>query len=428
MRRRALPTALALAFAFACTGARVASADTIILTSGRSIQAEQAWYEGEELRFRAKGALYRVPRALVARVESPAGGLLDPDVRRSRERLAAGDPAEALRFARLGVFRDPTSVPALVALSAAQTALGDFARGRQSAESALSFDGSSAAAHERLGDAQAELADFEGARASYGRALALDPQPGLQRKLDGISATAGSVSSARFRVRYDGAADEPLGLAVLKALDAAWDDHARRLGFTPGQPVTVVLQTAQSFRDTTRAPEWAAAWNDGTIRLPVMGLATPTPGLVRVLRHELGHSFIASRAPACPTWLQEGVAQWLEGGDPAREDALLAPLARAGRLRKLESLEQPFVGLGEADATTAYAQSLSAVAFLVRTRGEAALRLLIETIGAGRPAAEALPVAVSLSYGELQGLWERHLATRQPGVKAAGPSVHGAGL
>ena len=151
----------------------------------------------------------------------------------------------------------------------------------------------------------------------------------MRKKLDALFTSAASVSSARFRIRYDGAADEPLGLAVLQVLDSAWDEYERRLGFAPTLPVTVVLQTATTFRDTTRAPDWAAAWNDGTIRVPVAGIDRPTPGLVQVLRHELAHSFVAARAGAsCPTWLHEGLAQWLEGGDPEREDARLARLAR----------------------------------------------------------------------------------------------------
>ena len=209
-----------------------------------------------------------------------------------------------------------------------------------------------------------ESGDFAGgARAVPPRARRGRRRPACRGKLEALGPSAASVSSARFRIRYDGAADEPLGLAVLRVLDAAWEEYERRLGFAPDLPVTVVLQTATTFRDTTRAPDWAAAWNDGTIRVPVMGLDRPTPGLVRVLRHELGHSFVATRAGAdCPTWLHEGLAQWLEGGDPEREDAGLARRARGSRLPRLESLEQPFVGLSEADATVAYAESLSAVA------------------------------------------------------------------
>jgi hypothetical protein len=171
-----------------------------------------------------------------------------------------------------------------------------------------------------------------------------------------------------------------------------------------------VLQTATTFRDTTRAPDWVAAWNDGTIRVPVMGVDRATPSLVRVLRHELAHSFVAARAgTTCPTWLHEGIAQWLEGGDPEREDASLARLARESRLPRLASLERPFVGLSETDATMAYAQSLSAVAHLLRNGGVAGVRRLVEALGGGLPASEALPEAFGLSYGELQRTWEAYL-------------------
>ena len=148
----------------------------------------------------------------------------------------------------------------------------------------------------------------------------------------------------------------------------------------------------------------------GRSACPVAGVDRPTPGLVRVLRHELAHSFVAARAGAsCPTWLHEGLAQWLEGGDPEREDPGLARLARESRLPRLESLERPFVGMSEAAATAAYAQSLSAVAHLLRSGGEAGVRRLIEALGRGLPATEALPAAFGLSYGELQRAWEAHL-------------------
>ncbi len=390
------------------------SADAIVLTAGRTIEAESTWIEGSEVRYRTKdGTLFAVPRALVARVESAAGApvLVDPDVARSEERLAAGDAAEALRLARLALFRQPASIPGLQALAAAQLTLGEAKRARESVEQALALDPRNAASHELLGDVLTELADFVAAREQYRTALELDPQPRVRSKLETLFASATLSSSARLRIRYDGAADEPLGLSVLRVLDAAWSEYEKRLGFAPRQPVTVVLQTATSFRDTTRAPEWAAAWNDGTIRIPVMGVEAPTPGLVRVLRHELAHSFVAAQAgPGCPTWLHEGIAQWLEGREPEREEADLAKLAAGQGLPRLESLESPFVGLSEAQAATAYAESLSAVAHILRLRGEAGLRRVIDALAEGHPAAEALPVAIALSYGELQRDWEAHLA------------------
>jgi tetratricopeptide (TPR) repeat protein len=390
-----------------------AHADSIVLTSGRVIEADQAWLEGQEVRYLRGDRILSVPRALVLRVDAPAGetSLEDPDVRRSRERLAAGEAQEALRHARLALFREPASVAALQALAAAQIALGDTARARASAEAALALEPASPLSRELLGDALAETGDFAAAREQYRLAVASAPQPRVQKKLEALGPSPASVSSARFRIRYDGDADEPLGLAILKVLDSAWEDHERRLGFAPELPVTVVLQTATAFRDTTRAPGWAAAWNDGTIRVPVRGLERPTPGLVRVLRHEIAHSFVASRTGAnCPTWLQEGLAQWLEGGDPAREDAGLAALVRRPGLPRLESLERPFVALTEERAQVAYAESLSAVAYILEHHGQPGVERLLAALGTGQPAREALPASIGVSYAQLQSGWESRLA------------------
>ena len=376
------------------------------------IEADHAWLEGLEVRYVRNDTIYSVPRELVARVEASDGGpaLVDPDVRKSREQLASGQAQEALRHARLALFRQPQSVAALQVLAAAQIVLGDMIRARATVTEALSLEPGSPLSLELLGDVLAEAGDFASAREQYRLASEAAPQPRVHKKLEALGPVAGSVSSARFRIRFDGAADEPLGLAVLNVLDEAWEDHEGRLGFAPDLPVTVVLQTAKAFQDTTRAPGWAAAWNDGTIRVPVMGLDRPTATLVRVLRHEVGHSFVAARTGAnCPTWLQEGLAQWLEGGDPDREDASLASLSRGASLPRLDSLEEPFMDLPEARAQVAYAESLSAVAYILKHHGEDGLRRLIAALATGLKTAEALPAAIGLSYADLQRAWEKRL-------------------
>ena len=368
------------------------AADTVVLKSGRVIEAEGAWYESTEVRYQKDGGVYVLPRDLVDRIESPTGEAgLDPDILRSRDRLAARDPGEALRHARLALFRDPRSVPALQALAAAQLALGDPGRAKESASQALRLDEADPRSRALLDEALAALGERQ----------------------------QGS-SDAQFRIRYEGSMNEPIGMAVLKILTEAHAEYAKRLGFRPEQPVTVVLQTGASFRDTTRAPDWADGWNDGTIQAPVLGLDAPNPRLTRILRHELAHSFVASRTRNnCPVWLHEGVAQWLEGGEPDRDDALLAPLARAGRLPSLLTLEGPFRGLSEAQATSAYATSLAAVAYILRLRGEAGLLRLLAALSDRLPSDDALPVAVGLSYSDLQKGLADHLRTADAKATAA---------
>jgi hypothetical protein len=112
-----------------------------------------------------------------------------------------------------------------------------------------------------------------------------------------------------------------------------------------------------TFQQDARTPEWAEGVNDGTIASP--SWAGPSqPAAHQVLRHELAHSFIAARTGGnCPTWLQEGVSQWLEGGDPARDDAAVARATREGRLMPLLTLEAPFQSLPPFELQLAYAEA-----------------------------------------------------------------------
>jgi tetratricopeptide (TPR) repeat protein len=318
---------------------------------------------------------------------------------------------EAIRLLRLSLGRDPNSLPALHALVEAYLKLGDIRAARDAAERAVRLDDTDPRSRALLGDALVALGDREGAEVQYRRSLALRADPEVQRKLGDVSAApARTGKGAQFRIRYDGGVNEPLGTAVLEALTEAYGDYAKRLGFHPEEPVTVILQMSTAFQQDARTPEWAEGVNDGTIRVPVLGLDRPSPRLIQVLRHELAHSFIAARTGGnCPTWLQEGVSQWLEGGDPGRDDAVVAKAAREGRLLPLLTLEAPFQGLPPDDLPLAYSESLSAVAHVLRKRGEAGIVRLLSALSDRLPSEEALPVALALSYSEFQKSWEAHL-------------------
>ena len=396
-------------------------ADTITLKNGRVIEADRAWIDGNQVRYQKDGGVYGVPKSLVQNIDqrpTPAP-VTDPDTQRARE-LVAVDPAEAVRAATVALKRDPNSVPALQAMAEARIALGDAFAARQNLEKALKQDDRDPRSWNLLGDAMAGLGDHAAAESHWRKSVLLRPDPAVQRKIGPALAPAParapspSFPEAQFRLSYDGGVNEPLGTAVMAALSQAYTEYAARLGFHPEAPVRVTLQMSAGIADG-RAPEWADGWNDGSIRVPVQGLDRPTPRLLRVLRHELAHSFVTARtANNCPTWLQEGIAQWLEGGDPARDDAQLAPLARAGRLPSLLTLEGPFRGLGEAEANLVYAQSLSAVNHILRKSGEAGLIRLLLALGDRLPSEEALPVALGLSYPEFQKSWQLYLRGDAP--------------
>jgi tetratricopeptide (TPR) repeat protein len=392
--------------------AAAAGADLVVLTNGRVIEAERAWYEGDQVRYQKNGGTFGLPRSLVKTIETQgAGPVADPDLARGQALLAAGSASAAVDVF-LGVLaRTPTLVPAFQGLAQAHVARKDGHSAKDAASRAVALDGRNALSHALLGDALALLGDRAGAESAYRRSLLLKPDPVVERKASALGAAPSSSGPrAQFRIRYDGGANETLGQVVLEVLSGAYEDFARRLGFRPQDPINVVLEMGTGIQDGV--PEWAAGVNDGTIRVPLRGIEQPTPRLVAVLRHELAHSFIAARTGGnCPTWLQEGISQWLEGGDPHRDDATVAAAVRGGRLLPLLTLEGPFQALPPESVTLAYAESLSAVAHIVKTRSPAAIVRLLAGLGDGLPAEEALPAALALSYPEFQSNWESSLRT-----------------
>jgi tetratricopeptide (TPR) repeat protein len=399
-----------------------AGADTITLTNGRVIDADRAWFEGNEVRYEKNGGIYGLPRNLVVRLDAHAApaASADPDVVKARERLAAKDAVEATRLLRVALGRDPESIPALQAMTDALLALGDARAARDAAQRAVRLDDRDARSRALLGDAYVAMGDRAGAEEQYRRSLLLHPDPDVQRKLEDVApAPARPAQGAQFRIRYDGGVNEPLGMAILDVLSKAYEDYARRLGFRPEDPVVVLLQMETGIPEG-RVPEWAAGLNDGTIRVPLRGLDRLTPRLTTILRHELAHSFIAARTGGnSPTWLQEGISQWLEGGDPNREDASVAALARQGKLMPLLTLEAPFQTLPPAEMAAAYAESLSAIAHILRRSGPDGVVRLLAALGDRLPSEEAMPTALALSYPEFQRSWEDYL--RRADAPAARP-------
>ena len=170
----------------------------------------------------------------------------------------------------------------------------------------------------------------------------------------------------RFRVMFQGHADNMLAARATAVLDAAFWRIGKALGTYPSEPVVVMLYTEQQFRDITQAPTWAGGIYDGRIRVPAAGAVQSPQLFQRVLVHELAHAMIASVAPrGVPTWLHEGLAQYFEGDDAA---AARRRVAKTGVI-PLRYLEGSFTQLTPAQATLAYDESLVIVAQLFQRPG-----------------------------------------------------------
>jgi hypothetical protein len=209
--------------------------------------------------------------------------------------------------------------------------------------------------------------------------------------------------SAHFLLKYSGAAAPDLARAMLRELEEDYRFLESGLDYSPPEPIGVILYTDQSFMDITRAPQWAGAINDGRIRVPVQGLSSVTPDLRRVLTHELTHSFITQKTRGrCPTWLQEGVAQWMEGRRSGAAAALLVQSYERHSAASLAALEGFWTGLSSDAAAFAYAWSLAAVESIIAAGGMGDVERLLGAVANGPSTEAALRDVLREDYADFE--------------------------
>ena len=164
----------------------------------------------------------------------------------------------------------------------------------------------------------------------------------------------------------------------------------------------MILYTQEAFADITKAPGWAGALNDGRIRVPVQGLTGVDQELSRVLKHELTHSFVQQKTHGhAPTWIQEGLAQWMEGQRSGENAAVMVQIYSEGHAAPLGRLEGSWLHMGGDAARYAYAWALANIECIVQADGMGDIERILDRIGAGMTTETALREVLHSDYNDV---------------------------
>jgi len=206
---------------------------------------------------------------------------------------------------------------------------------------------------------------------------------------------------AHFRVLFEGPSDDAMARRVVEALEQDYWSIGQALSTYPSRTIEVVLYTLEQFRDITRSP-WAAAAYDGRIRVPAREALTQAGELERVLKHELVHAFVATLGGRnVPTWLNEGLAVVFEpdGVEQAEET-----LERTAERMPLPDLHGSFANMSATRVRLAYAESAVAVRRMLDLRGAPAVVGLLADLADGDAFSAAFQQRLAISYPDFQRL------------------------
>ncbi len=202
-------------------------------------------------------------------------------------------------------------------------------------------------------------------------------------------------ATPHFKVVFDGYEHSDMSGEVIEILESAYSDIGASMGHFPTETITVILYTTKDFYNVTQMPDWSGGVYDGKIRLPVKGLFNyGYDTLRRVLYHEYAHAMVLSLTTRCPQWINEGLAMHLSGEE--RETV--------GQEMPLGSLETSFPR-GQAESSTAYDVSYSAVNHLVENYGLYSFRQFLQALADGNTVEEAFTSAFYMSYNEFIAQW-----------------------
>jgi hypothetical protein len=322
--------------------------------------------------------------------------------------ISVGDFEQAVAHYNVGLRFDPENIGLLLESAYLHLKRSEYTAALDLLDHARSIDPDSAEVAKLSGWGYYGLNRAADAVTQWKRAMELKPDEETKNALEKAERDAQEEAeyhegeTIHFRLKYNGVATPELAQQVLRALESEFEEISATLNYNPPEPIGVILYTNQTFMDITRAPSWSGALNDGRIRVPVEGLSSMTGELARVLKHELTHSFVAQKTGGrCPVWLQEGIAQYMEGKRSRVNAGSLTAAFENHMEFSLLSYETSWLNLPRDAASNAYAWSLAVVEEIVTENGVDDLERILERLAAGSSAEDATHAVLHEDYSEL---------------------------
>jgi len=222
--------------------------------------------------------------------------------------------------------------------------------------------------------------------------------------------------------RWSTLADE-----VVSALKAVHHELSGMFGPIPAFKTSIRLTDQDSFHRSTGAPTWTnALYYRGQILIPLSLTEDPDIDNVRrSVRHEYTHAVInALSAGRAPGWLDEGIAQWIEGEEnPALRPALARWLQDNDPV-PLSLMQGGFTKMSADMVPAAYAQSLFSATVVINTFGFGDIRTYLESLKQGMDKDAAFAYGFSLDTASFERRLGRTLRSWERKQPFTNSSIH----
>lgn len=222
-----------------------------------------------------------------------------------------------------------------------------------------------------------------------------------------------TVSKDNVRIHYYGN-NQVFGQTMLDAGLEGLRRNKEQAGMTPDVPVDIyVYPNYEDMRDAILyEPQWTGGLAYSDFSIIIMGISGNANFDKGTIIHELTHVLVGRNAFTCigfiPTWLNEGLAVYSEGGPDSSMQAQLDIAIRDNTLFPIRSLGGNFSEIPE-KALLSYGQSYSVVKYMLETYGQEKMNQLLTALSDAEPVDDALVRIYGVDTDGLDTQWRKSL-------------------
>ena len=222
-----------------------------------------------------------------------------------------------------------------------------------------------------------------------------------------------TVSQDFVNIHYYGN-NQAFGQTMLDAGLEGLRRNKEQAGMTPDVPVNIyVYPTYEDMRDAILyEPQWTGGLAYSDFSIIIMGVSGDANFDKGTVIHELTHVLVGRNAFTCigfiPTWLNEGLAVYNEGGPDSSMQSQLDIAIRDNTLFPIRSLGGNFSEIPE-KALLSYGQSYSIVKFMLETYGQEKMNQLLTALSDAEPVDDALIRIYGVDTDGLDTQWRESL-------------------
>ena len=199
---------------------------------------------------------------------------------------------------------------------------------------------------------------------------------------------------------------EQVAGTYMASLEATADEVEQVFNYSHQGQIFLRLMPKYKYVRDIKAPSWSGALFTGnTIIVPVDSKTVKelqnTTKLQKVLRHEYVHALVYELSGGkCPVWLDEGLAQMMEGNLNALLVPALGKYLKNNQPIPVSKLESGFIKLDRQQAPVVYAQSLYATKFLISRYGMSKIVAFLKKLKSGMSQEAAFKLTFGITIQE----------------------------